>query len=175
MPASGPRELPQRRAFSTLVGRVETAGDATEAQALGDLFTVDPTLERALTHGFHSYAGRLHPSIARRAVARWSPPGGVVMDPFCGSGTVLVEGLVAGRRATGIDASPLAVAIARVRSNVLDPAARAALVARAREIAELAMEEARKRRRPEVPRWGRGSSRSSIRTWPSSCWACAPW
>jgi SAM-dependent methyltransferase len=152
-PRETPRELPQRRAFSTMVGPVTTAGEPAEAEALGALFHVDPALERALTHGFHSYAGRLHPSIARRAIARWSPPGGVVMDPFCGSGTVLVEGLVAGRRATGIDASPLAVAIARVRSNPLDEASRAALVARARVIAEEAGELARKRKRPELPRW----------------------
>jgi SAM-dependent methyltransferase len=147
------REPPQRRAFSTLVGPVTTAGEPAEAEALRGLFRVDPSLERALTHGFHSYAGRLHPSIARKAIARWSPPGGVVMDPFCGSGTVLVEGFVAGRRATGVDASPLAVAIARVRSSPLDDAQRAALVARAREIAEEAGELARKRRRPQLPRW----------------------
>lgn len=149
-----PFEPPQRRAFSTIRGPVETDGIPAEAAALGRLFEVDPALERALTHGFHSYAGRLHPSIARGVIARWSPPGGVVMDPFCGSGTVLVEGLVAGRRATGIDASPLAVAIARVRSQVLSEEDRAALVASARQIAEEAGELARKRRRPKIPKWG---------------------
>jgi SAM-dependent methyltransferase len=144
---------PQRRAFSTIKGAIETAGAPTEAAALKSLFDVDPALERALTHGFHSYAGRLHPSIARGAIARWSPPGGVVLDPFCGSGTVLVEGLLAGRRATGVDASPLAVSIARVRTNVMSDADRATLVARAREIAEETGDMARKRLRPEMPLW----------------------
>jgi SAM-dependent methyltransferase len=144
---------PQRRAFSTLKGAIETTGAPSEAKALGALFHVDPALERALTHGFHSYAGRLHPSIARGAIGRWSPPGGVVLDPFCGSGTVLVEGLLAGRRATGVDASPLAVSIARVRTNVLTDADRQSLVLRAREIAEETGELARKRRRPELPGW----------------------
>jgi SAM-dependent methyltransferase len=152
-PPAPVREPPQKRAFSTLTGRVTSAGAPAAAAALAKLFKVDPALERALTHGFHSYAGRLHPSIARQALRRWSPAGGVVLDPFCGSGTVVVEALFAGRRATGIDASPLAVAIARVRANPLDEAGRAALVTRAREIAEEAGEEARKRRRPELPRW----------------------
>jgi SAM-dependent methyltransferase len=144
---------PQRRAFSTIRGRIETAGAPSEAAALRALFDVDPALERALTHGFHSYAGRLHPSIARGAIARWSPPGGVVLDPFCGSGTVLVEGLLAGRRATGVDASPLAVSIARVRTNVMSDADRVALVTRARTIAEDAGQMAKKRLRPELPTW----------------------
>ncbi|HEY0714165.1 MAG TPA: DNA methyltransferase, partial [Polyangia bacterium] len=127
-PARPPFEPPQRRAFSTLCGPVDTAGDPAEAAAVGRLFEVDANLERALTHGFHSYAGRLHPSIARNAIKRWSPAGGVVMDPFCGSGTVLVEAFVAGRRATGIDASPLAVSIARVRSHLRSDEDRTALV-----------------------------------------------
>jgi SAM-dependent methyltransferase len=154
-PPKPPFEPPQRRAFSTLRGAVETTGESAEAAALGRLFEVDANLERALTHGFHSYAGRLHPSIARNAIKRWSAPGGVVMDPFCGSGTVLVEAFVAGRRATGIDASPLAVSIARVRSHMLSDDERTALVTRARAIAEEAGELARKRQRPDVPAWGK--------------------
>ena len=150
------RPPPQRRAFSTIVGPVEVAGAPDEANALGALFDVEPALERALTHGFHSYAGRMHPSIARAALARFSPAGGKLLDPFCGSGTVLVEGMAAGRTSVGIDASPLATMIAKVRSRVLGDAGRTALVTAARQMAELAMEEARKRRRPEVPRWAEG-------------------
>jgi SAM-dependent methyltransferase len=137
-------------------GPVEVAGASAEADVLGALFEVDPALERALTHGFHSYAGRMHPSIARGAIARFSPAGGAVLDPFCGSGTVLCEAMAAGRPSVGIDASPLATMIAKVRSRTLGDAGRTALVAAARQIAELAMEEARKRRRPQVPRWAEG-------------------
>jgi SAM-dependent methyltransferase len=150
------RPPPQRRAFSTIAGPVDLEGPAEEARVLGGLFDVEPALERALTHGFHSYAGRLHPSIARGAVAQLCPAGGKVLDPFCGSGTVLVESMVAGRSAVGIDASPLATMIAKVRSRPLGEAERSSLVTGARQIAEAAMEEARKRRRPEVPRWAEG-------------------
>lgn len=39
------------------------------------------------------------------------PPGGVVLDPCCGSGTTLIAAMRSGRRAIGFDASPEAVAL----------------------------------------------------------------
>src|SRR5439155_7006761 len=101
------------------------------------------------------YAGRMHPTMARGAIERWSAPGGRILDAFCGSGTVLVEAMALGRAAYGIDASPLAVMIAQVRSTVLGPARRQQLVEAAAQIAEESGERARKRRRPEIPPWGR--------------------
>ncbi|MGB8293924.1 MAG: DNA methyltransferase [Polyangia bacterium] len=146
---------PQRRkqAFSVFGGAVEQAGDRESASALAELLAPDPGLARALTHGFHSYAGRMHPFTARTAIARFSQPGQDVLDPFCGSGTVLVEAMAAGRKAVGSDASPLAVIIAQVRSTTLGPEGRARLVESARQIAEEAAERARKRQRPEIPQW----------------------
>ncbi len=149
---------PQRRkqAFSVFGGAVERTGDSDSAAALAEMLAPDPGLARALTHGFHSYAGRMHPSTARAAIAHFSQPGQDVLDPFCGSGTVLVEAMAAGRKAVGSDASPLAVVIARVRSTTLGPEGRLRLVEAARQIAEEAAERARKRTRPEIPQWARG-------------------
>jgi SAM-dependent methyltransferase len=150
-----PRAPRQRRAFSTLGGAVDLGGDAEAARVLARLYDVEPSLERALTHGFHSYAGRMHPSIARGAVAAFTAAGEAVVDPFCGSGTVLVEAMGLGRPATGIDASPLAVAIARARTTLLGEAGREQLAREAAEIAAESGERARKRKRPDVPGWAR--------------------
>ena len=151
-----PRPARQRRAFSTLSGPVETGGDARAAGVLRKLLDVDPAAARALTHGFHSYAGRMHPTIARGAIAGYSQPGDTVVDPFCGSGTVLVEAQAAGRAGVGVDASPLATAIARVRTTVLGDEGRERLVAEAARIAEESGERARRRKRPEMPKWATG-------------------
>ena len=75
----------------------------------------------AHVHGFHSYPARLHPETARRLVEGFSPQGGRVLDPFCGSGTVLVEARMLGRHAFGIDANPLAVELATLKSRGSTP------------------------------------------------------
>ncbi len=43
------------------------------------------------------------------------PPGGMVLDPCCGSGTTLVAALMSGRQAIGLDISPAAERVARAR------------------------------------------------------------
>lgn len=45
------------------------------------------------------------------------PPGGIVLDPFCGSGTTLVASIATDREYLGIDVSDVAVAIARQRCD----------------------------------------------------------
>jgi site-specific DNA-methyltransferase (adenine-specific) len=56
------------------------------------------------------------------------PPGGLVLDPCCGSGTSLIAAARSGRRAIGCDTSAEAVAIAGDRLCA-DPATRAPLIA----------------------------------------------
>jgi site-specific DNA-methyltransferase (adenine-specific) len=48
-------------------------------------------------------------------VRAFCPAGGMVLDPTCGSGTTMVAAIAAGREATGFDANPDAVEIARRR------------------------------------------------------------
>jgi DNA modification methylase len=110
----------ERRALSHVGGAVELEGGTeAERRALEAALKVEPdeTTTQAHVHGFHSYPARLHPDTARRLIDGLSRPGERVLDPFCGSGTVLVEARLAGRAAMGIDVNPLAVELSELKAN----------------------------------------------------------
>src|SRR3990170_1812024 len=60
-----------------------------------------------------NYPGNFPPQIARELIRRYSRPGDRVLDPFCGSGTSLVEALRLSRRGVGTDISRRATKLAR--------------------------------------------------------------
>jgi SAM-dependent methyltransferase len=70
---------------------------------------------QSLTHNLHRYSGKFIPQVAARAITLLTEPGEIVLDPYCGSGTTLLEALLLGRRAVGVDLSPLAILIARTK------------------------------------------------------------
>jgi len=74
---------------------------------------------KTLTHGFHTYPAMMIPQVARRLIHMYGQRGDTLLDPFCGSGTSLVEARLAGLNAYGIDLNPLAVLLARVKSTPL--------------------------------------------------------
>lgn len=78
------------------------------------------------THLIHPYPAKLLPHIPRFFLSNdlLSRPGDLILDPFCGSGTVLLEAVLSSRRAVGADANPLArlissTKITPVRQSVL--------------------------------------------------------
>ncbi len=81
-----------------------------------------------LTHSFYRYPARFSPAFAREAVRAFSKPGQVVLDPFVGGGTTLVEASYLGRKAVGLDVSTLATFISAVKTTPLSAAAREAVV-----------------------------------------------
>jgi len=54
-------------------------------------------------------------ALMRVLVGACCPPGGLVVDPCCGSGTTVEAAVLLGRRAIGFDRSPRAIEIARRR------------------------------------------------------------
>lgn len=74
-----------------------------------------------LTHGYHQYPAKFIPHLARRLIIENSLPGDLVCDPFMGSGTTLVEALLAGRRPHGADINPVAVLIAKAKTTAIEP------------------------------------------------------
>jgi len=65
------------------------------------------------------------PQQVYRDLVKMVPPGGLVLDPFCGSGTTGVGALIEGRRFIGIEAAEVycAASAARLRRVVLRPGA----------------------------------------------------
>ncbi len=76
---------------------------------------------KSLTHGFHSYPAMMIPQVARRLIEKYSKEGDILLDPFCGSGSVLVEAKDSKRNSWGIDLNPLAILIARVKTTSINP------------------------------------------------------
>jgi len=128
----------KRRALTNVGGRIDTEGDAPDARLLAQSLDVPPSTDddtdpsRAHVHGFHTYPARMHPDTAARLVRAFVAPGARVLDPFCGSGTVLVEAMIAGRSPIGTDLNPLAVRLARCKTRPRDPVELENLVAQAR-------------------------------------------
>ncbi len=60
------------------------------------------------THGLHLYPAKLHPYIARRLIKQYGTKKQMLLDPFCGSGTTLVEARLAGLNSVGYDVNPTA-------------------------------------------------------------------
>ena len=72
---------------------------------------------RGLTHDFYRYPPRFSPAFARAAIEAFTRPGDMVLDPFVGAGTTLVEALALGRDAIGIDISQLAEFVATAKTR----------------------------------------------------------
>lgn len=69
------------------------------------------------THGMHTYVAAMIPQLARRLLDQYAPNGGIVLDPFCGGGSVLVEAVASGRQAVGRDVNHLAVLISKAKTT----------------------------------------------------------
>lgn len=83
----------------------------------GDLYALSLTNKTAtLTHGLHRFAAKYIPQIPAWVLEEFGDPDTVVLDPFCGSGTTLVEALHRCRRSIGIDCDPLACLIATAKT-----------------------------------------------------------
>lgn len=74
-----------------------------------------------ITHGYHRYPAKFIPQIASRLVDRYTNEGDLVVDPFGGCGTTLVESKVVGRPSIAVDINPVAVLITKAKITPIDP------------------------------------------------------
>jgi hypothetical protein len=95
-------------------------------QSLDDYITARPaSWERLITfrtlrnvnnprsvHGIYPYRGKISAIDARQIISQL-PKKGTLLDPFCGSGTIVYEARQHGINAIGVDNNPIAIAIAK--------------------------------------------------------------
>lgn len=73
-----------------------------------------------LTHYAFRYPAKFHPPVVKKLLSLFSTQGQTCLDPFCGSGTLLVEAAASGRNGIGTDIDPLAVFVSRVKTHRYD-------------------------------------------------------
>jgi hypothetical protein len=71
-----------------------------------------------LTHNFYRYPARFSPLFPREAIKCFTQPGDLVIDPFMGGGTTLVEAQSLGRKGLGSDINSLAGFISKVKTTI---------------------------------------------------------
>lgn len=88
------------------------------------------------THDLYRYPARFPPSFVRAAIAAFTAPGDLVVDPFVGGGTSAVEAIASGRAFAGADINELAVFVAKAKTTLLSGKAGVALLDWSRRLEE---------------------------------------
>lgn len=88
---------------------------------------VDKRRVTGLTHNFYRYPARFSPTFASTAIELFSNPGDIVLDPYMGGGTTIVEAMVAGRCAIGTDLNSLSIFLTKVKTTKLNSAEKKSL------------------------------------------------
>lgn len=85
-----------------------------------DLDAITTREKQALTHNIHPYPAKYIPQIPGSLIDYLCIPAySIVMDPFCGSGTTLLEAAIRGHNAIGTDSNPIATLISRTKCTLL--------------------------------------------------------
>jgi DNA modification methylase len=84
------------------------------------IFSITSNGLSSYTHGFFKYLCKFIPHVPRWALKKYIKTDNPwVLDPFCGSGTTLVESALLGCNAIGVDFDPLSNLITRAKSTPL--------------------------------------------------------
>jgi tRNA G10 N-methylase Trm11 len=75
---------------------------------------------KQFTHCYHNYPAMMIPQIAERILAKYGRNSRLLFDPYCGTGTSLVEANLKGINAIGTDLNPLARLIAKTKTTKIN-------------------------------------------------------
>ncbi|MHA2424193.1 MAG: DNA methyltransferase [Candidatus Thorarchaeota archaeon] len=103
---------------------LEFVGDIPPERTIPDLaqILIISKDQSYLTHGIHKFPAKFFPELPRYLIKKYSQKDENVLDPMCGSGTVVLESLLSEREAIGVDVDPMAQLITRVKTRQLDKA-----------------------------------------------------
>ncbi len=73
-----------------------------------------------ITHGYYTYPAKFIPQLASRLIGEYSQEGDIVVDPFMGSGTTVVEAIVNGRIGIGTDINEIANLLSKVKTTPIE-------------------------------------------------------
>lgn len=94
---------------------VYSTDDVSEYRIQGEQWNFNGEATQEHLHSIHPYPARFIPQIPRKAILEWTSEGDTVLDPFCGSGTTLLESILHGRKAIGIDNNSVACLISNAK------------------------------------------------------------
>lgn len=73
-----------------------------------------------LTHSLHPYPAKFPPQLPKKILEEYGKKGQTILDPFCGSGTTLIEARIFGLNAIGVDVNGLSVLLSQVKATTLN-------------------------------------------------------
>ena len=82
----------------------------------------DKSKVRGYTHRFYTYPGGFSPIFVESAIKTFTKKKDLVLDPFMGGGTSLIESIRLNRRVVGIDLNPIAYFVTKVKITKLSKA-----------------------------------------------------
>ena len=89
--------------------------------AHGDLLSLGLSINTtSYTHGLHRFPAKYIPQVPRWVIKQFATSDSIVLDPFAGSGTSVIEGLCVVQHTYGIDIDPLARLISRAKTERYD-------------------------------------------------------
>ncbi len=77
-----------------------------------------PKSSRKSLHAICSYMAMFPPSLPRYFIEKYSEENDVILDPFCGRGTTVLEACIMNRTGIGNDLNPLAFLLSKAKSDV---------------------------------------------------------
>lgn len=73
-----------------------------------------------LTHSYYTYPAKFIPQLVNRLMTLYSNENDIIVDPFMGSGTTIVEAMLYNRKSLGVDINPIAKLVSKVKTTPLN-------------------------------------------------------